>query len=479
MDFGSPWKPRLDLVRTYDPSNAKRITRLYLLFILFFVLLGFSLFALFVGLTVPAARRSPDTTEKIFLIGFVVVLVFIIELVLYRLCSRLLKGAQKTAAGEERAKTLTVQDVFADTSAHAILNIVLVHGTWGRGIFIRTDKPRFGSPRWFNDSSPFRLRLEEELGKRNMIQQFECTSWSGSNSVFARSAAASRLRNRLNTSPEGVPQVVIGHSHGGNVVLRALKEFDTSRVKLNIVTLATPFLRVFNVPTPSHEFLFFSIWFPAMLAIFPTILAWESIPTAIVLSMLIAAALSVPLVQFLYNPGATILFPWKSWSRRPFALAEAANYDIVPNNVPFLVIRGVGDEASLTMAAGKIGARLNNVFAKYAWVMFLFVLFATIFAVTRPSLKNFEDELWVWQAALLMAFNLLPNCFNAVFGREFLVGAIRCEVSTDSVPDSSCAKVVTLRPNENGLRHLVYEDPQCVTAIIQWLEDNSVIAKVS
>jgi hypothetical protein len=39
--------------------------------------------------------------------------------------------------------------------------------------------------------------------------------------------------------------VIIAHSHGGNVALRALQHLDSKAGRIRVVTLATPFLRVF------------------------------------------------------------------------------------------------------------------------------------------------------------------------------------------------------------------------------------------
>src|SRR5438270_4468723 len=131
--------------------------------------------------------------------------------------------------------------------------IILVHGTWGRGFFpsdnskVSLQKPARGGGRWFDDGSEFRQALEVALGDEPDQYVIRPLLWSGSNSVFARDAAESRLADELEKdleSPDARP-VVIAHSHGGNVALRALQHLRSDPSRIRVVTLATPFLRVF------------------------------------------------------------------------------------------------------------------------------------------------------------------------------------------------------------------------------------------
>lgn len=91
--------------------------------------------------------------------------------------------------------------------------VTLVHGTWGRR-----------SP-WHQPGSEFRRRLAGELRKRGFRARFRQFLWTGRNSVIERQRAARALRKDL-CSPGGgspeAPEFIIAHSHGGNVVVRAL-----------------------------------------------------------------------------------------------------------------------------------------------------------------------------------------------------------------------------------------------------------------
>lgn len=123
--------------------------------------------------------------------------------------------------------------------------ITLVHGTWGRGFFPCV-RPRCGANRWwFQPKSEFRAALKRELGGHRT--HFRTHLWSGANSVLDRDRAAKRLADRIKqqarTRP-GTKFVIVGHSHGGNVAMKAAARLVADRQPVHVVTLATPFLRV-------------------------------------------------------------------------------------------------------------------------------------------------------------------------------------------------------------------------------------------
>jgi len=67
----------------------------------------------------------------------------------------------------------------------------------------------------------------------------------------------------------------------------------------------------------------------------------------------------------------------------------------------------------------------------------------------------------------------------SVFGQEFAFGSTRCEIASNSAPDSSRAKVVTLARWDTdvlgGLRHSLYNHPECVPQIVLWPAEEGVI----
>jgi hypothetical protein len=135
------------------------------------------------------------------------------------------------------------------------LLITLVHGTWGRGFFPRLQRPN-RRPFWFEDGSPFLARLSTEL--HDIPHKIKPLLWSGENSIFVRDKTAHALAEHLSAEHAEHPQasqLIIAHSHGGNIALRALhhlKQRDASQLggadaaNPFVVTLATPFIEVYQ-----------------------------------------------------------------------------------------------------------------------------------------------------------------------------------------------------------------------------------------
>jgi hypothetical protein len=152
---------------------------------------------------------------------------------------------------------------------HQLL-ITLVHGTWPRGFFPRLFRfkqwvrglmgrrqPWEPPPFWFEEGSPFLARLSAEL--HDIPHKITPLPWTGENSIFERDKTAHVLAKHLSAEHAQHPQatqLVIAHSHGGNIALRALRHLpkrDASQLcgaeSANplVVTLATPFIEVHQV----------------------------------------------------------------------------------------------------------------------------------------------------------------------------------------------------------------------------------------
>jgi hypothetical protein len=102
-------------------------------------------------------------------------------------------------------------------------------------------------------------------------------------------------------------------------------------------------------------------------------------------------------------------------------------------------------------------------------------------------------------APLGFIFMLCPGFFSSVFGRELCLGATRCEIAVDSVPDGNEATIKTLEPpylpqkktlldriftdedrkllvlDSVQLRHSIYNNPECAPAIVEWLETENLV----
>jgi hypothetical protein len=118
--------------------------------------------------------------------------------------------------------------------------VVLVHGT---GTASDNDE----GPGWWQRGSPFATRLEKSL--QGLVGFPDpLFHWSGRNRESARQEAAEDLFGRLVAFEQaGQPYHLVGHSHGGSVILGALMHAHRRGVALqelrSIVSVGTPFLR--------------------------------------------------------------------------------------------------------------------------------------------------------------------------------------------------------------------------------------------
>ncbi len=145
------------------------------------------------------------------------------------------------------------------------LVVTLVHGTFGR-------LPGRDAS-WTRDGSYLRQRLLEELGSDVEFLPFR---WSGMNWPSARYRAARRLRDHLRATSARWPErshYLVAHSHGGNVVLYALR--DTAReaapdgLPAGVVCLSTPFIAA--QPRPVTLFRFVSTYTVVLLTLFAVV----------------------------------------------------------------------------------------------------------------------------------------------------------------------------------------------------------------
>jgi hypothetical protein len=135
---------------------------------------------------------------------------------------------------------------------------------------------------WFEEGSLFFTRLTTEL--EDTPHKITALRWTGKNSIRARERAAHCLAEHLSTEEtehQEATRLIIAHSHGGNVALRALhqlKQRDASqlsgaeRPSPLVVTLATPFVEVHHSdfgdrPTNIRIAITVAVWFLFFLSI--------------------------------------------------------------------------------------------------------------------------------------------------------------------------------------------------------------------
>lgn len=132
--------------------------------------------------------------------------------------------------------------------AYSKETIVLVHGTFS--------SPREGVRQWWQGGpgSDFASKLDGALEKRGIEVRCwsHCTEpsfhWSGDNDWVERAAASAALSRHISDlARAGWRCHLIGHSHGGNVIVEsvnALHGKPVGQAIASVVTLGTPFLGV-------------------------------------------------------------------------------------------------------------------------------------------------------------------------------------------------------------------------------------------
>jgi hypothetical protein len=255
------------------------------------------------------------------------------------------------------------RSVKVHTSSHEpCRHVILVHGTYGHGVL--------RSLFWNLLPSNWRLRdcnwpICKMLKDRGVkVHSF---SWSGLNNHRSRIEAGRELADyiaRLGTN-ESQPMFIsiVGHSHGGNVALYALKHPDTERVD-SIVCLATPFL---HVSAQELDFI--------VLRFLPLVL---SIPTCLIVGLVVLFLLR-DLVAFLQIVLPSQVIPilivgvgavgyifailmWRAahrmlWRVRAYLkrLPEVCEsyQPATPTRQRVLILRKIGDEATAYLLAGR------------------------------------------------------------------------------------------------------------------------------
>jgi hypothetical protein len=272
--------------------------------------------------------------------------------------------------------------------------------------------------------------LDAALKSASLDWPIRAFLWSGANSVHARDCAAKELSDHLTKDLQDpdTTAVIIAHSHGGNVALRALQHLGSAD-RVRVVTLATPFLRVFAQSFELSMWVNLFMGLALCIILFAGVLAIDSglhilnaarkitndnevVPTII---MALAGVVSFLIVRWLnkvfINPRAAL------------AIEQVAHYDTKGAAASrMLVIRGVDDEASLSLAAGSIGSRLSFLTlvgvipAMYAAAIVLIML-SSLFAVDDPPLWMGGLIIGSFFGALIFFF--VPVHLNPSSGESF------------------------------------------------------------
>jgi hypothetical protein len=369
------------------------------------------------------------------------------------------------------------------------LRILLVHGTWGRGLFPRLRHALRMSGMWFDERSRFCEALRSWV---ILPVEFSAFRWSGSNSARARNKAALELsrvvEERMSRNPFD-QHAIVCHSHGGNVALQAMHYLGQPSSRILLITLATPFLQIFQNDV-GLRFRWISSLTYLMLAVFMSHVLYLGIPKIADPIGTIAAIVFGLLIICCCYRSAKIFFEIICDLKRsgPIinVLQERTNYTI-NSQQKILTVRGVSDEASLSLAVGSAIGALSRFLSMILTRFGLFLLSvgsgsllgAYIFASSDFGINEFVLGGYAWSAVLLLMMLVLRAVAalgRLIFGREMFNLTEGYELDASDSPDSDKnLRIVTAAPefSGKGMRHGLYYNTYAVQEMARWLFVNS------
>jgi hypothetical protein len=234
--------------------------------------------------------------------------------------------------------------------------------------------------RWFESGSEFERDLVRRSGLDVVFHHF---LWSGCNGFADRADAARSLRAALRESARkhpGVPQVVLAHSHGGTVAVKALDTRDESRgggetpnVRA-LLTLGTPFVRlVWRWGRKPETGGLVAMMLPPMLRLLAAVMALDLLARSdgvaqavaagvLVIAALVAALRASPLAA---TTIITIVLGLGGWVLLWHLFAAALLLLVVPGFTLLLVSELLSESASARLVQRLRDARIPKAGERY------------------------------------------------------------------------------------------------------------------
>jgi hypothetical protein len=358
-------------------------------------------------------------------------------------------------------------------------------------------------PRWFEPGSTFRSDLARRLQSNCVQSKFESVDWSGSNSFDEREKAAQQLAELLrkrHRSDLNTPIVVIGHSHGGNVAIRALQNLGDGISQTYIATLTTPFVEVIRTPLADSvraSLRILLIFQPICAAVLVyltfnyfglSFMFNETGPPTdreLVLKALSATCFVVTLASFGVLSRSLLAF-----SKRTTGVIDliSSQSDQSPRSAKLFALRAIDDEAAFAIAAGAIAARLSTLTLRLlgalrparlavgalavAIVLLAYsqVLFGGLNLHVETAARWFLAWFF-WLPTIIFLVVTTALVLRSLHGWDLSFAGLDYEVNVQSVPDGDNFAVLTLRGDTPvwQLRHGIYDHPHCSEALADWI----------
>jgi hypothetical protein len=290
------------------------------------------------------------------------------------------------------------------------LYLTLVHGTFAR------------SARWIMPNSPFAKKCLEILGNDAVVVPFH---WSGRNSYFERLKAGVQLSKHLHAVATEYPnsdQVVVAHSHGGNVLLYAMRLLRVTPRLRGVIFLSTPFLKISPRENDGILFLmvialiaivsltvgFLLLFFLMKFDFVSLLLIPEVVHHLIVIA--IVTFFTLLMGKGLWSIGSNALSAMDAYSH---IRANELNVDPEEFDIPSMAIRIERDEAALWLRLLIYVSRLPRLFSHLLeWIfdnLFEVWVICTYLALGVGAVQNrYPGDWWI---PIFLGLGLIPFSF--------------------------------------------------------------------
>lgn len=337
--------------------------------------------------------------------------------------------------------------------------ITFIHGTWAR------------EASWTKVTSPLAQELRGAFGDIH----FEQFLWSGSNSHRARWRAALDLRRHVlicSRKYEAEDHFLIGHSHGSNVALYALRDETVAACVRGVVCLSTPFIHCrrrklgdLGIPIFLLAFIFIESLLLAGLTFLLSRVSQNVIMLFAFLLTLIVFIASFVLLNLLL----VRYFSTPDLSEALRRIEDSFSFpDLAPNSI--LVVSASGDEA--------VGALATSHFLSFLLTGFSRAICSLCELQDRYfSRLPFVSRLCFFTTAaaggLLLPIVLLITVATIPFGFDTALLAIFFELSAENVPRGRVTITQLSGDRTEHLQHgLAYDSPEAFSEMIAWIKTN-------
>lgn len=342
---------------------------------------------------------------------------------------------------------------------------VLVHGTWARN-----------AP-WATAGASLPSKLRDEWPHPGIF----AFKWRGLNRLTERLRASEELQEairRLKEQFTGRQIIVIGHSHGGNIVAWATTQIEIDAA----VYLNTPFLRVleleplsvssfraFGVPSPfdridliAASIQLFGV--PLLLVITVALIVLSSVfaPDAdwIYYLRILTSAFTIGLSYFLLQGSHLLSERIRSYRRTLVTLTTGPRLARRE-----LVVSATGDEALTALTTANATISVFGTFTRRPLIWMT--------QIGRYIDTKLGGMSLIFGVIVLLALGIFATMLAvAMLAYGPIHGLIAAEstLATTAFP-SGITDTMSVDVGPRGLKHsLVYDSPEVIAAIIRWLK---------